>query len=112
KKKKNKDKKKREDIVNRHMIFKEMVKNIEEVRVTVFNELIFSDKYTNKISDDWHHDELTKIKLEEIETPEVVKIRCINMLKCLNLQYGAFDFFKTDDDNWIFIEVNPIGDWR
>jgi len=107
-----KDKTKMGDLVHCPMIFQEMVTNLEEVRVTVFNDLIFSAKYTNKISDDWHHDELTKIKLEEIETPEVVKIRCINMLKCLNLQYGAFDFFKTDDDNWIFIEVNPIGDWR
>ena len=33
------------------------------------------------------------------------------MLYDLGLVYGAFDFIRTPDDDLVFLEVNPTGEW-
>jgi hypothetical protein len=33
------------------------------------------------------------------------------MLANLGLRYGAFDFVRTPDDRFVFLEVNPTGEW-
>jgi glutathione synthase/RimK-type ligase-like ATP-grasp enzyme len=33
------------------------------------------------------------------------------MLGKLNLTFGAFDLIQTPDDEYIFLEVNPVGEW-
>ena len=36
---------------------------------------------------------------------------CIRLLKELNLQFGAIDMIKTPDGSYIFLEINPNGQW-
>ncbi|SCF90374.1 MULTISPECIES: hypothetical protein [unclassified Streptomyces] len=33
------------------------------------------------------------------------------MLNRLGLPYGAFDFVVTPEDEWVFLEVNPSGQY-
>ena len=37
--------------------------------------------------------------------------RCRQMLEKLGLIYGAFDFIRTPDNELVFLEVNPTGEW-
>lgn len=32
-------------------------------------------------------------------------------MKDMNLSFGAFDYIVTLDDEWIFLEINPNGQW-
>ena len=36
---------------------------------------------------------------------------CINMLNEFRLNFGAFDFIVDERGKWIFLEVNPNGQW-
>ena len=33
------------------------------------------------------------------------------MLMDFQLEFGAFDFIVTNDNQWYFLEVNPNGQW-
>ena len=46
-----------------------------------------------------------------IECPEKIKQQCLAMLKYFNLDFGAFDYIVTPDNDWVFLEVNPNGQW-
>ena len=43
--------------------------------------------------------------------PERVERGCRELMSRLNLLFGAFDFIRTVDDEWYFLEVNPAGEW-
>lgn len=45
------------------------------------------------------------------EVPTDVLQACRALLSRLQLVYGAFDFIRTDDGVWYFLEVNPAGEW-
>jgi D-alanine-D-alanine ligase-like ATP-grasp enzyme len=33
------------------------------------------------------------------------------MMEDFHIVFGAFDFIVTPDDEWVFLEVNPNGQW-
>lgn len=43
--------------------------------------------------------------------PAEVYGACRSFMRELRLLYGAFDFVRTDDGRWYFLEVNPAGEW-
>lgn len=43
--------------------------------------------------------------------PAHVRERCLRMLAHYGLNYGAFDFIVTPDDEYVFLELNPNGQW-
>ena len=46
-----------------------------------------------------------------IDLPLHLIDKCYRMLSELGLQYGAFDFILDKSGNYIFLEVNPNGQW-
>ena len=46
-----------------------------------------------------------------VELPEKVKHECKMMLANYNLVFGAFDYIVTPNNNWVFLELNPNGQW-
>ena len=51
------------------------------------------------------------LKHEKINLPEEINIKCIALLQALKLRYGAIDFILDDNGNYIFLEINPNGQW-
>lgn len=47
----------------------------------------------------------------KIELPQDLQIKCLRMMNILNLDYGAFDFVLDNQGNYIFLEINPNGQW-
>ncbi len=43
--------------------------------------------------------------------PENVQVFCRKVLKNYSLHFGAFDFIKTKDNKYVFLELNPNGQW-
>lgn len=46
-----------------------------------------------------------------IPTPEHVRSGVRRLLADLRLRFGALDFIVTPDGDWVFLEVNPNGEW-
>jgi hypothetical protein len=59
---------------------------------------------------DWRDPELP-VTYASSTLPPVIEARCRKMLSKLGLVYGAFDFIKTLDGDYVFLEVNPTGEW-
>lgn len=63
----------------------------------------------NKI--DWRKD-YSSHRYTVIDCPLTIKNLCYKMLEDLELKFGAFDFIVDEEDNWVFLEVNPNGQWQ
>ena len=50
-------------------------------------------------------------RMEAVELPEDVIARLRNLMKRLGLVYGAIDMRLTPDGRYVFLEINPAGQW-
>ncbi|MCT4013975.1 hypothetical protein HZQ24_16685 [Elizabethkingia anophelis] len=93
-------------------IFQELVEKDIELRITIIGEKIFVagiNSQTNEISKiDWRRGEL---KFYETIIPQKIETMCIALVKKLNLRFGAIDMIKDKNGNFIFLEINPNGQW-
>lgn len=60
---------------------------------------------------DYRRYDLDKVKYHEVELPEEVQRFCASMLQHYGLHYGAYDFIKSKDGRYVFLELNPNGQW-
>ena len=44
--------------------------------------------------------------------PAAIEKQCIQITQSLNLVYGAIDMIVTPDDEYVFLEINPGGQWE
>ncbi|MBF0310842.1 MAG: hypothetical protein HQL56_15080 [Magnetococcales bacterium] len=86
-----------------------------EVRYTVVGQDHFVcaiDSQKSKIANvDWRRYDIPNTPHFRIDPPQEIK-KCVdNFMKLLELEFGALDFIVTHQDRWIFLEVNPMGQW-
>lgn len=81
-----------------------------EVRVTIVGEKVFPVRidFHNRI--DWRKDE-EKNKYSIIQLPSFIEDKCKQLLKFMDIKFGAIDFIVDKEGNWIFLEINPNGQW-
>lgn len=89
-----------------------------EVRVTVMGSHLFPCKIDSQIQSentgkiDWRQGYDYNLKEEIIELPDDVTRFCQEYLRRLHLHFGCFDFIVTPEDEYVFLECNPNGQWR
>lgn len=81
-----------------------------EVRITIVGDHVFPVRIDTMNQVDWRAD-YEHHKYSLIDCPGSVKNSCMQMLKDFHIAFGAFDFIVTPDNEWIFLEVNPNGQW-
>ena len=93
-------------------IYQERIEKAIELRVTVVGENVFSAGVNSQTLEttktDWRKDKL-EFFIEDV--PTKIKEKCILLVKNLNLKFGAIDLIKDKNDNYIFLEINPNGQW-
>lgn len=93
-------------------IFQQYVDKDIELRITVVGEKIFVagvNSQTDEVTKvDWRKGEL---KFYETEIPINIRTMCIELVKKLDLKFGAIDIIKDKKGNFIFLEINPNGQW-
>lgn len=93
-------------------IFQEYVEKEYEVRVTVVGEKVFSAKINSQIADetriDWRKE---KMPFENYSLPAEVLEKCLLITRKLQLSFGAIDLIKTPKNEYVFLEINPNGQW-
>lgn len=96
--------------------FQEFIDKEYEVRVTIVGDSIFpvridSQEFSETVVD-WRHPTLIpQLKHSIIDLPKPVTDFCKCMLRELGLVFGAFDFVVNKTGQWLFLEVNPNGQW-
>jgi hypothetical protein len=97
-------------------LFQESVDKKLEVRTFVLEDQFYSlGMYvpnTLKQSVDFRSN-VDNLRFFKHELPEKLKAKIINFMNRLNLNTGSFDFLVDRNDRYIFLEVNPTGqyDW-
>jgi glutathione synthase/RimK-type ligase-like ATP-grasp enzyme len=93
-------------------IFQEKIEKSIELRVTVVGENVFTAGVNSQILEatktDWRKE---KLEFYPEEIPNEIKEKCISLVKILNLRFGAIDLIKDKEGNYIFLEINPNGQW-
>lgn len=82
-----------------------------EVRLTYINGSFFTVRIDSEDKLDWRKN-YSGLKYSIIECPKVIVNLCVMLLKSFELNYGAFDFIVNNNNEWIFLEVNPNGQWQ
>lgn len=88
-----------------------------ELRVTVMGPHVFTCKLDSQSltpstgSVDWRQGYEHGLKHEMVETPIEIENFCRNFLRRMNLNFGCFDFIVTPENEYVFLECNPNGQW-
>ena len=85
-----------------------------DVRATFVGERCFAVSIdSQELEDtrvDWRKGEHI-LKHTPIELPQEIHSKCIQLMKRLDLHYGAIDFILDKQGNYVFLEINPNGQW-
>lgn len=97
-------------------LFQEYIDKAYEIRITVIQNQVFAarifsqDHLSTKI--DWRRDQpkiQLKHEIEKIDT--ILEQSCIKLVKKLNLIFGTIDMIVTPTGQYVFLEINPNGQW-
>jgi glutathione synthase/RimK-type ligase-like ATP-grasp enzyme len=93
------------------MLQKEVPKGTD-IRVTFIGKSVFSAEIYSQTAHplDWRRMN-GALSYRSYDLSKEIKDRCINMLRILNISFGAFDFVLTDAGQLYFLEVNATGEW-
>lgn len=97
-------------------MFQKVVPRQYDLRVTVFGSELFAVEihYVQDDDDDtvidWraHHGSL---RYQEHDLPAKVGEKVVSVVKALGLVFGAVDMIVTPTGEYVFLEVNPSGQW-
>lgn len=96
------------------VLLQEYVPKDIELRITVVEERVFAaeihSQSDEKTLHDWRRNTLSLLHKEHI-LPEQIKQKCINLVGSFGLHFGAIDMVVTPDGRYVFLEVNPNGQW-
>ena len=85
-----------------------------DVRATFVGEKCFAVTIdSQQLEDsciDWRRGEHI-LQHTPIELPQDILAKCLRLMKRLNLDYGAIDFVLDKQGNFVFLEINPNGQW-
>lgn len=86
-----------------------------EVRVTVVGKQVFAaELHTQEVYEarhDWRRADIARIKHQPHRLPKELEQKCVSLVQVLGLQFGAIDLILTPEGKYIFLEINPNGQW-
>ncbi|HET9212592.1 MAG TPA: hypothetical protein VFR03_19465 [Thermoanaerobaculia bacterium] len=93
-------------------IFQELVPKKHELRVTVMGQHTLAARVlsqeTAKGKIDWRRSQ-DDLQFEPTHIPSEIERACAALLEKLGLVFGCFDFIVTPEDDYVFLEVNEMG---
>lgn len=60
---------------------------------------------------DWRHYDNERATYAPHTLPTAIEALCVRLLRVLNLSFGAIDMVLTPAGEYIFLEINPSGQW-
>lgn len=60
---------------------------------------------------DWRHYDFENVEHVQVALPHDAKDKLRQFMRAIDLRYGAIDLIETPDGDFVFLEVNPSGQW-
>jgi glutathione synthase/RimK-type ligase-like ATP-grasp enzyme len=96
------------------LLQKYVPKNVE-IRVTVIGNKVFAVEIHSQESTDSQHDwrrgNTTSLRHELHALPFELESKCLDLVRALGLAFGAIDLVLTPEGDYVFLEINPNGQW-
>ena len=97
------------------IVLQEYIDKKYEVRYTVVGRQHLVCRIESQASDkakcDWRRYDISNTPHYKMTPPDNIVQKVDRLLGELGLEYGALDFIVTPDDEWIFLEINCMGQW-
>jgi MvdD pre-ATP grasp domain/RimK-like ATP-grasp domain len=97
------------------LIIQEYIPKAVEIRATVVGERVFAAAIHSQLSHrtrhDWRHYDFDKTPHKVHVLPDRVARLCVQLVRALHLNFGAIDMVLTPSDEYVFLEINPNGQW-
>lgn len=95
-------------------IYQALVRKSYEVRAQFFGNTCMAAKIDSNQMEygeyDWRrHQTTSDPNSEPVALPENIESLCLQMMRELRIVSGAFDLIVDESGEWVFLEVNPVG---
>lgn len=111
----------REHLTQAHLLangpglFQQQIAKACDLRITVIGDRVFPLEIHASAEDranlDWRRLDVEKLKHRPHGLPKDIEKLCLQMTSELGLQYGAIDMVLTPDSEYVFLEINPSGQY-
>lgn len=96
-------------------LLQKYVEKQSEIRVTVIGTEVFAvEIFSQDHADsqhDWRRGDTAQLRHAAHPLPEQTKFKCVQLVRTLNLAFGAIDLILTPSGEYVFLEINPNGQW-
>lgn len=99
-------------------IFQARIKKAYELRITVVGHKIFPVKIHSQEDEETSLDWRKKpklndftVRMEPTTIPPHIEQQIFLLMRAMNLRFGCIDMIVTPDDQYVFLEINPNGQW-
>jgi MvdD pre-ATP grasp domain len=86
-----------------------------EVRVVVIGQQVFAvelqSQHIAEAQHDWRRVDISTIPHVQHELPPEIANKCVALVRSFGLQFSAMDLILTPDDRYVFLDLNPNGQW-
>jgi hypothetical protein len=97
------------------VLFQAQVPKKFELRITVVGQQVFAaeihSQSTRRTQLDWRRYDSGHTPHRVHRLPDVLQRACVELVARLGLRFGAIDMIVTPDDRYVFLEINPNGQW-
>ena len=99
-------------------IYQNKLQKLFDIRITVIGDKVFSaaiysqEHRASKV--DWRAWDLSEkfnLRHERIEIPSSISRECIEITRYFSLSFSAIDMVYTTEGEYVFLEMNPSGQW-
>jgi ATP-grasp ribosomal peptide maturase len=102
-----------ETIAQTAHLFQEWITKQCEIRLVVVDDRYFATEIVAKSSAaqvDWRTD-YAALSYRTVDTPREIRAGLSRLLREFDLRFAAVDFAVTPEGNWVFLDLNPNGQW-
>jgi len=97
------------------MLFQARIPKRVELRITVVGQEVLAaeihSQATRRTQVDWRHYDWGHTPYLVHQLPDSIRRACLELVARLGLRFGAIDMIVTPDDRYVFLEINPNGQW-
>ena len=93
----------------------EYIEKRYEYRVMIIGHQVLACRIDSQASPmtktDWRHYDFNNVEHTRVELPLATQEHLIRFMQEVGLNYGAIDLIETPEGDYVFLEVNPCGQW-
>lgn len=96
-------------------IYQALIPKRFDLRITIVGHKIFAaaiDSQSDPAATiDWRQSTNARLPHHAVDLPEYIRVGLFRLMDSLNLAFGAIDMIQTTAGEYVFLEVNPSGQW-